>query len=190
MRAQVPYLITSEKIELLPNTREILQNHRLPPSLTSIPTLLSHTKYSLDSISACIFCLLSFITSLSTLISIAHAWHWRRLLRILRRRRRLLRILRRRHELRLRLRLRLVRRCPDRLGPLGFGPLGLGPLRLGPLRLNPLIVILARLGLARLGADAGCSPPFPSLFPVPASTSALQVTLFPASTSTLQVTYE
>lgn len=173
MRAQVPYLITSEKIELLPNTREILQNHRLPPSLTSIPTLLSHTKYSLDSISACIFCLLSFITSLSTLISIAHAWHWRRLLRILRRR----------HELRLR--LRLVRRCPDRLGPLGFGPL-----RLGPLRLNPLIVILARLGLARLGADAGCSPPFPSLFPVPASTSALQVTLFPASTSTLQVTYE
>ena len=171
MRAQVPYLITSEKIELLPNTREILQNHRLPPSLTSIPTLLSHTKYSLDSISACIFCLLSFITSLSTLISIAHAWHWRRLLRILRRR----------HELR----LRLVRRCPDRLGPLGFGPL-----RLGPLRLNPLIVILARLGLARLGADAGCSPPFPSLFPVPASTSALQVTLFPASTSTLQVTYE
>jgi len=173
LRAQVPYLITSEKIELLPNTREILQNHRLPPSLTSIPTLLSHTKYSLDSISACIFCLLSFITSLSTLISIAHAWHWRRLLRILRRR----------HELRLR--LRLVRRCPDRLGPLGFGPL-----RLGPLRLNPLIVILARLGLARLGADAGCSPPFPSLFPVPASTSALQVTLFPASTSTLQVTYE
>lgn len=173
MRAQVPYLFTSEKIELLPNTREILQNHRLPPSLTSIPTLLSHTKYSLDSISACIFCLLSFISSLLTLISIAHAWHWRRLLRILRRR----------HELRLR--LRLVRRCPDRLGPLG-----LGPLRLGPLRLNPLIVILARLGLARLGADAGCSPPFPSLFPVPASTSALQVTLYPASTSTLQVTYE
>lgn len=178
MRAQVPYLFTSEKIELLPNTREILQNHRLPPSLTSIPTLLSHTKYSLDSISACIFCLLSFISSLLTLISIAHAWHWRRLLRILRRR----------HELRLR--LRLVRRCPDRLGPLGFGPLGLGPLRLGPLRLNPLIVILARLGLARLGADAGCSPPFPSLFPVPASTSALQVTLYPASTSTLQVTCE
>jgi len=159
LRAQVPYLFTSEKIELLPNTREILQNHRLPPSLTSIPTLLSHTKYSLDSISACIFCLLSFISSLLTLISIAHAWHWRRLLRILRRR----------HELRLR--LRLVRRCPDRLGPLG-----LGPLRLGPLRLNPLIVILARLGLARLGADAGCSPPFPSLFPVPASTSTLQVT--------------
>ena len=62
----------------------------------------------------------------------------------------------------MRWRLWLMRRSPDRLVPLGLGPLGLSPL---------IVISLAPFGLASFSAEAGCSPPFPSLFPFNASSS-------------------